>query len=84
MAKKWVGCRKLRFIQSRKSFEEGIDQNQIYEQYVNVLKALAQNTPLIIMLDDLQWADSASIGLLFRLARRLEEQHIGHRGTTTR
>lgn len=64
------------FSQTRKSFEEGIDQNQIYEQYVNVLKALAQNTPLIIMLDDLQWADSASIGLLFRLARRLEGSRI--------
>ncbi|MCO5205073.1 MAG: DUF2791 family P-loop domain-containing protein [Anaerolineae bacterium] len=77
MAKKVGWVQKVEDLsQSRKSFEEGIDQNQIYEQYVNVLKALAKNTPLIIMLDDLQWADSASIGLLFRLARRLEGSNI--------
>jgi len=60
---------------------EGLDQDQIFEQYVNVLHALAKSTPLMLILDDLQWADSASIGLLFRLVRRLEGSSIFIVGT---
>lgn len=52
--------------------KEGLDQSQIFEQYINVLQALARNTPLVLVLEDLQWADPASLGLLFRLGRRLE------------
>jgi predicted ATPase/Tfp pilus assembly protein PilF len=50
---------------------ESIDQGQIFEQYVNVLRALSNAHPLLIVLDDLQWADASSIELLFHLARRL-------------
>ena len=60
---------------------EGLDQSQIFEQYVNVVQALAQNTPLVLVLEDLQWADLASLGLLFRLGRRLEGTRIQVIGT---
>jgi predicted ATPase len=60
---------------------EGLDQAQIFEQYINVLHGLARQRPLILVLEDLQWADSASIGLLFRLGRRLEGQRIHVVGT---
>jgi adenylate cyclase len=53
-----------------------IEQGQIFEQYTNVLNRLAQKQPLLVVLDDLQWADAASIGLLFRLARRIEASRI--------
>jgi adenylate cyclase len=53
----------------------GIEQSQIFEQYANVLAKLSNKHPLLLVLDDLQWADAASIGLLFRLARRIG----GHR-----
>lgn len=56
--------------------QKGIDQGQIYEQYAKVLKALSQYAPLMLILDDLQWADSASIDLLFHLARRIESSRI--------
>ncbi|MGD8627330.1 MAG: DUF2791 family P-loop domain-containing protein, partial [Anaerolineae bacterium] len=39
---------------------EGLDQGQIFEQYINVLHGLARQRPLILVLEDLQWADSAS------------------------
>jgi adenylate cyclase len=55
---------------------EGLDQNQILEQYVNVLRAVAGKRVLVVVLEDLQWADAASLGLLFRLARRLEGSRI--------
>jgi adenylate cyclase len=53
-----------------------IEQSQIYEQYVNVLCRLSDKHPLLLILDDLQWADTASIGLLFRMARRIGEHSI--------
>jgi adenylate cyclase len=54
---------------------KGLDQNMVFEQYTRFVTTLADKKPLLLILDDLQWADTASIGLLFRLGRRIE----GHR-----
>jgi adenylate cyclase len=55
--------------------EEGtgtrIEQEHVFEQYTNVLRALAEKQPLLLIVDDLHWADGASIDLLFRLGRRI-------------
>lgn len=51
-------------------------QSDLFEQYVRVLRALAAERPLLLVLDDLQWADAGSIGLLFRLSRALEGRRI--------
>jgi tetratricopeptide (TPR) repeat protein len=72
---------KLERLAGRQREEEraagtGIDQSHIFEQYTNVLKALAVEQPLMLVLDDLQWADGASIDLLFRLGRRIGESPI--------
>jgi DNA-binding SARP family transcriptional activator len=48
-----------------------LQQNAIFGQWMNVLDHLAQENPLLITLDDLQWMDEASIGLLFHVGRRL-------------
>jgi predicted ATPase len=58
-----------------------IQQAQIFEQYVNVIRGLSAKKPLVLVLDDLQWADAASIGLLFRLARRLDSARLLMVGT---
>jgi ABC-type oligopeptide transport system substrate-binding subunit/transcriptional regulator with XRE-family HTH domain len=52
------------------------EQRQIFEQYTEVLRAIAAHRPLLILLDDLQWADAASINLLFHLGRRLASSPI--------
>lgn len=62
-----------RLDQRKQQPSAAIEQSRIYEQYANVLKALSQKYPLLIVLDDLHWADEASIGLLFHLYRRLAD-----------
>lgn len=58
-----------------------LDQEKIFEQYAAVLKALAKDRSLILVLDDLQWADSGSLNLLFHLARELRDSRILLLGT---
>jgi ABC-type oligopeptide transport system substrate-binding subunit len=53
-----------------------LEQPQLFEQYTQVLRALAARGPLLLTLDDLQWADTASINLLFHLGRRLGGSRI--------
>jgi predicted ATPase/class 3 adenylate cyclase len=55
---------------------DGLDQSFLFEQYTNVLRHMASQRPLLLVLDDMQWADTASIGLLFHLGRRLEGRPI--------
>ena len=54
----------------------GLEQRHLCEQYTNVLKALAKQHPVLIIIDDLHWSDDASIHLLFHLSRRLAEERI--------
>ncbi|MSP12218.1 MAG: hypothetical protein EXR62_04580, partial [Chloroflexi bacterium] len=53
-----------------------VEQNQIFQQYVNVITRLSAQVPLLLLLDDAQWADSSSIDLLFYLVRRMQESRI--------
>jgi adenylate cyclase len=50
--------------------------SQLFQQMTHLLWDLAKAHPLVLILDDLQWADAASIGLLFHLGRRLEGARI--------
>ena len=52
------------------------DQGQVFAQYTDALRALALRQPLLLILDDLHWADAGSIGLLFRLGRRIGGSRI--------
>ena len=63
------------------SASSGLEQDHIFEQYTNVLRALAKKCPLVLVLDDLHWADLASISLLFRLGRRIHQNPIFIIGT---
>lgn len=46
-------------------------QSQLFTEALAVLEQLTQKGSLIIILDDLQWADTASLSLLFHLSQRL-------------
>jgi DNA-binding SARP family transcriptional activator/predicted ATPase len=53
-----------------------LHQVDLFEQYTRVLQAIEQQCPLLIMIDDLQWADAGSINLFFHLGRRLSGMRI--------
>ncbi len=55
---------------------EEIDESRIFEQYAAVLRQLSAQNPLVLVLDDLQWVDQASAGLLFYLIRQLRESRV--------
>jgi adenylate cyclase len=50
-----------------------LEQSFLFEQCARVLGTVAEQRPLALVLDDVQWADNASIGLLFHLGRRLAQ-----------
>jgi DNA-binding SARP family transcriptional activator/predicted ATPase len=51
-------------------------QSDLFEQYTRVLHTLARQAPLVLVVDDLQWADAGAISLLFHLGR-----HLAHAGS---
>jgi DNA-binding SARP family transcriptional activator len=53
--------------------EADISQAQLYEPLVQCMLALAKRAPLVLFLDDLQWADSATLDLLQYAIRRWQD-----------
>lgn len=49
-------------------------RSQLFEAIARLFQALADRRPLVLLLDDLQWADSATLDLFQYLSRRLVEQ----------
>ena len=58
-----------------------VTQRRLFDQYAQVLGALANRRPLLLLLDDLQWVDRASADLLYYVARRLAGSRILFLGT---
>ncbi len=64
----------LKELVSRKStglVEPSPQQQNLLDQYTRVLQLLSRQSVLIIIVDDLQWADLGSISLLFHLGREI-------------
>ncbi len=70
----------LDFLEPLKRSQPNVSEDLIgktfFQQVTNVLSLFAKQRPLLIILDDLQWADEKSIKLLFSLARRLKKGRI--------
>jgi DNA-binding SARP family transcriptional activator len=48
----------------------------LFQQYCRVVVGISQKVPLLLFVDDLQWADRASLGLFFHLSRQLTGARI--------
>ncbi len=64
------------WVEHLQSDPERTEQHHLFQQVTSLLGDLADIHPLLLILDDLQWADTASISLLFHLGRRLEGARI--------
>ena len=63
-------------VEHRLSNPGDLAQKALFEQYTQVQYKISESHPLLLLLDDLQWADTASINLLFYLGRRLDSYPI--------
>jgi tetratricopeptide (TPR) repeat protein len=52
------------------------NQQQVFQQYVNFITKIAEARPLVILLDDVHWADTSSTNLLFYLSRQITTKRI--------
>ena len=53
--------------------EKSVARNRLFEAVARLGQALAARAPLVVFLDDVQWADAASLDVLHYLARRFAE-----------
>jgi len=53
-----------------------LQQSNLFEQYTRVLRSLAREKPLLLVLEDLQWVDGGSANLLFHVGRQLKGSRI--------
>lgn len=49
---------------------------QLFDQYASTLNAIARARPLLLLIDDMQWIDDASVELLFVLGRAIPHSRI--------
>jgi diguanylate cyclase (GGDEF)-like protein len=57
------------------------DKLRLFEGFLILLKTMSNAKPLILFLDDLHWADEASLDLLQYISRRIEKESVLILGT---
>src|SRR5689334_1521955 len=55
------------------STDETLGHNNLFEATARLIQVWAARRPLVLLLDDLQWADTATLDLLLYLTRSLDE-----------
>lgn len=63
-------------VEQDRERDGGFDQSGLFEQFGDLLGELASQNPMLIIIDDMQWIDDASVDLLFHLSRHLAGKRI--------
>ena len=58
-----------------------LSQHEVCQQYTSLLQTLSVNYLIVLIIEDLHWADQSSINLLFHLVRSLKQEKILLLGT---
>jgi len=56
------------------STDEALGHNRLFEATARFIQIWAARRPLVLLIDDMQWADTATLDLMLYLARSLTEQ----------
>ena len=68
-------------VQAVRRRAQGATRGRTLRELVEALEALTRERPLVLLLEDLHWSDSATIDLLAVLARRREASRLLVLGT---
>lgn len=60
---------------------QSINQNKLFEQFISIVQSISKKKPLLLILDDLHWADIGSIKLLSILTKQIGQNRIMIVGT---
>ena len=71
-----IQLKKLVKYKSTLPADSTLQQSNIFEQYTRVIQSIAEEKPLLIVLDDLQWIDAGSANLFFHIARQIKGSRI--------
>jgi DNA-binding SARP family transcriptional activator len=58
-------------VKRKRSSPSDVEQSYLFQQFTYMLSVVSVAKPLVLILDDMQWADNASIGLLCQIGRNL-------------
>ena len=67
---------KLRSIPQSLPISPGQEQNRLFEAVSQLITNISQETPLLVVLDDLQWTDPSSLLLMHYLARDVQRSSL--------
>ena len=62
-----------RVVRQKAAASTEFEPSYLFQQVTNVLVTVSRQYPLLLILDDIQWADTSSLALLFHLGRRVAE-----------
>ena len=64
------------FVEPEEISDPEVAQFRLFDAYASYLKAIANQAPLVVALDDLHWADAATVAWLGYLVRHLSSESL--------